>query len=244
MLRRIVKRERLIVMLSALRGVACTHQRRSHQAMPDHERNCRALFLGERKELRRKLAQHVTVERQKVRDPKAVEDREQQQRVFGRLAKRFGLFDQQTCPPYGGLSFRRSISFDVHEWAYECDLKLNLLATKRRSGRQGGDLGQCTRELLYGFDQCRALQRPLSRLAPQVRSFPDQPSFGAVTCQQFRLVLGEVRELVFKGFGDTGVKRTSWLAQQRAVGRVLHKAKPTQQNSAGQIPSHVYWCAA
>jgi hypothetical protein len=49
---------------------------------------------------------------------------------------------------------------------------------------------------------------------------------------------------VFKGFGDTGVKRTSWLAQQRAVGRVLHKAKPTQQNSAGQIPSHVYWCAA
>jgi hypothetical protein len=61
MLGRIVKRERLIVMLSALRGVACTHQRRSHQAMPDHERNCRALFLGERKELRRKLAQRAWI---------------------------------------------------------------------------------------------------------------------------------------------------------------------------------------
>ena len=64
--------------------------------MPDHERNCRTLLLGERQELRRKLAHDIAVERDVVRDPEAVEDRKQQQRVFGRLSECFSLFDQQT----------------------------------------------------------------------------------------------------------------------------------------------------
>ena len=108
--------------------------------MPDHERDCRPLLLGERQELRRKLARRVAVERDNVRDPEAVEDREQQQRVFGRLSERFGLFDQQTCPFRSRLSFRRSIPFDMHEWGYERDLKLDLLATQRGRGGQGRDL--------------------------------------------------------------------------------------------------------
>ena len=49
-------------------------------AMPNHERDRRSLLLGERQELRRKLAHNVAVERHIVRDPEAVEDREQQQR--------------------------------------------------------------------------------------------------------------------------------------------------------------------
>ena len=57
----------------------------AHDAMPDHQRDRRALLLGERQELRRKLAHDVAVERHVVRDPEAVENREQQQRVFGRL---------------------------------------------------------------------------------------------------------------------------------------------------------------
>ena len=40
----------------------------------------------------------VAIERYIVRDPEAVEDREQQQRVFGRLSERFSLFDQQSAP--------------------------------------------------------------------------------------------------------------------------------------------------
>ena len=83
--------------------------------MPDHERDCRSLLLGERQELRCKLEHHVAVERDKVRNPEAVEDREQQQRVFGRLSERFSLFDQQTCPLHSRLGFRRSIAFDMHE---------------------------------------------------------------------------------------------------------------------------------
>ena len=41
--------------------------------------------------------------------------------------------------------------------------------------------------------------------------------------QQFGLVLGSIGELDFEGFGDASVKHASRLAQQRAVGRVLHK---------------------
>ena len=125
--------------------------------MPDHERDRRSLLLGKRQELRCKIEHHITVERSAVCDPNAVEDREQQQRVFGRLTERFSLFDQQTCPLHSRLGFRRRIAFDMHERGYERDLKLDLLATQRRRGGQGRDLVQGTRELLNGFDQRRAL---------------------------------------------------------------------------------------
>ena len=66
-------------------------------------------------------------------------------------------------------------------------------------------------------------QRPLSSLAPQSRSLLDQSGLGAVTRQQFGLVLGNLGELALESFGDASVKRASRLAQQRAVGRVLHQ---------------------
>ena len=90
------------------------------------------------------------------------------------------------------------------------------------------------------------VQRSLSRLAPQARGLLDQPGLGAVTRQQLGLALGNLGELAFKGFGDTGVKRASRLAQQRAVGRVLHQrmleqvgrmrrhALPEQQTSCNE----------
>ena len=143
---------------------------------------------------------HVAVERHIVRDPEAVEDGEQQQRVFGRLSERFSLFDQQTCPLRSRLSFRRGIAFDMDERGYERDLKLDLLAAQRGRGGQGRDLVERARELLYGLDQRRALQRPLSRFAPQARGLLDQSGLGAVTRQQFGLVFGDLGELTFKTF--------------------------------------------
>ena len=47
MLYRIVKRDCVIQMRSALRDVSRKQQRHTHKAMPDHERDCRPLFLGE-----------------------------------------------------------------------------------------------------------------------------------------------------------------------------------------------------
>ena len=69
-----------------------------------------SLFLGKRQELRGTLARYVAVERYNVRDPQSVESRKQQQRILGRLAKCFRLFDQQTCPLRGRLGFRRGIA--------------------------------------------------------------------------------------------------------------------------------------
>ena len=73
-----------------------------------------SLLLGERQELRRKLAHHVAVECHIVRDPETVEHREQQQRVFRRFSQRFSLFDQKTRLLSTPLWFRRRISFDMH----------------------------------------------------------------------------------------------------------------------------------
>ena len=90
-------------------------------------------FSASARNCARKLAHHVAIERHIVRDPEAVEDREQQQRVFGRLSERFRLFDQQTRPLHSRLGFRRGISFDMDEWSYERDLKLDLLRDAMRA---------------------------------------------------------------------------------------------------------------
>src|SRR5208282_777819 len=133
--------------------------------MPDHERDCRILLLGERQELRRKIARSVAVECSNVCDPETVEYRKQEQRVFGRLTERFSLFDQQTRPLSSRLGLRRGIPFDMDEWGYERDLKLDLLAAQHRRGAQSRDLVEGSSELLNSFDQRRARQRPLSRFS-------------------------------------------------------------------------------
>ena len=62
-----------------------------------------------------RFAQHVAVERHIVRHPEAVEDREQQQRIFRRLSERLSLFDQKTRPLNCRLGFWRGIPFDVDD---------------------------------------------------------------------------------------------------------------------------------
>ena len=59
--------------------------------------------------------------------PDGVEDREQEQRVFGRLAECLSLFDEQVCPLGGRPSFWSGIAFDMDERSDERDLKLDLL---------------------------------------------------------------------------------------------------------------------
>src|SRR5262249_60428367 len=44
-----------------------------------------------------------------------------------------------------------------------------------------------------------------------------------MTRNQLGLALGDLRELTFEGFGDSGMKRMSRLAQQRAVGRLPYQ---------------------
>src|SRR5437016_3898057 len=191
--------------------------------MPHHEWPRRPLLICEGQELDSQLTHHVAVERYKVGDPKAVKNREQQQWIFRRLSERFSLLDQQTCPLHGRPGFRRRVAADMEEWGYECNLKLDFFATQGGRGGQGRDLVERTPELFRGFDQRRALRRPQSGFAPQRRSFLDLPRLSAVTRQQLGLVLGDLRKLTFEGFGDSGMKRTSPLAQQCAVSRIPYQ---------------------
>jgi len=93
MLGRIIKPDRPIQVSPAPHDVPGKEQGSSHDAMLDHERDCRPLLLRKCEELRREIATDIAIESHKVRDPEGVEDRKQQQRVFGRLSQRFGLLD-------------------------------------------------------------------------------------------------------------------------------------------------------
>ena len=53
-------------------------------------------------------------------------------------------------------------------------------------------------------------------------AFSNQPSLGAVARQHFGLGLGDVRKPAFESFGNASMKGASRLAQQHAVGSVLH----------------------
>jgi hypothetical protein len=120
----------------------------------------------------REIVTDISVECHKVRDPEAVEDREQQQRVFGRLSERFSLFDQHPCLLRSRLGFKRSLPFEMEKRGYERDLKFDLFATQRGSGRQGRNLVEGMGNLRGCFYQSRTGQRPLSSFAPQACGSP------------------------------------------------------------------------
>jgi hypothetical protein len=105
---------------------------------------------------------NVAVERD--RDPKAVENREQQRWIFRRFSERFSLLNQQTCPLHGRPGFRRRVAPDGGVGCYECNLKLDFFATQGGRGGQGRDLVERTPELFHGFKKRRALRRPQSGL--------------------------------------------------------------------------------
>src|SRR6516164_8505845 len=85
-------------------------------------------------------------------------------------------------------------------------------------------LGQkCTAKMLSRFDVGAPMCSLLACCAPIKSGFFEQ--LGSVTMlgEQLRLAFGNFGELFFEGLNDAGVKRTSWLAKQRSVCRVLHQ---------------------
>ena len=77
-------------------------------------------------------------------------------------------------------------------------------------------------QMTLGLDISRTLHRALACLEPIVDRLLDAAGLGAVVAQSAlaRLRFGK---LCFEHIGDASVKRASRLAQQSAVGRVLHK---------------------
>src|SRR5262249_2245025 len=56
------------------------------------------------------------------------------------------------------------------------------------------------------FDECRAFERSLPRLAPQIHSLFNMACFGVMASKQFRLALRDLCKLAFKRLGDAGVQ--------------------------------------
>ncbi len=75
----------------------------------------------------------------------------------------------------------------------------------------------------YRFTIARPMNCFLPCRAPVSYRLLIQSSFRAVPSQKLRLVLGNLGEFALERFRDTGVERASGLAQQRAIGGVLHK---------------------
>src|SRR5712664_773487 len=103
------------------------------------------------------LACQIAAKPCNVRLPQTVESRKQQQRILGRLTECFSLFYQQKRPLRGGPGFWGGLPFDILEWVYQCNLKLDFFTTKRRRAGQGRNLSKRTCELLEGFNQRRPL---------------------------------------------------------------------------------------
>ena len=128
--------------------------------MPDHQGDCRPLSFRQRQELSRQFTQGTAVGHDVIRDPKAVEDGKQRQRVFGSLPEGLGAFDQRPRPIKRRFGVRRPIALCVHLRVYEGDLKLDLLTAQYRRARQRRNLDERARKLRLGLDQSRARQRP------------------------------------------------------------------------------------
>jgi hypothetical protein len=145
--------------LSAFYEVSHHRQAKTHEAVPNQARACSPLGLGECHEVGRDIATDIAVECHPTRGPDAIEDREYQQRVFGRVPERLSLFDQNTRPLYSRLAFRRSIAFHMMERINEGDLQLDLLATQRGCSAQRRDKVNCAGKLGSSFEQRGTLQR-------------------------------------------------------------------------------------
>ncbi len=78
------------------------------------------------------------------------------------------------------------------------------------------------------------LRRSPAGFTPQRRGFFDIARLRAMTGQQLGLVLGDLAELALEGFGDSSMKVASRLAQQQAIGRILHEGVFEQIGCVGR----------
>jgi hypothetical protein len=130
---RIVKRRSLIDMLKPFGRLAQTEQGCAQQAMPDHNKRCGLLLLGEFKESARQHARRLAIEGDELRDEESVEDGVEHQRVFEVLAQglralnhRAGMIERRFC-------FDRRKALRMIQSIRKSDLEFDLLAPQGRS---------------------------------------------------------------------------------------------------------------
>jgi hypothetical protein len=84
------------------------------------------LLLSQFHELRGKVTHDIAIERHDARDPEAVEDRKQHQRVFDWLTQRLRALDRHARSFEGRFRLGRRIALNMHKSVGEPDPKLDL----------------------------------------------------------------------------------------------------------------------
>src|SRR5262249_36912540 len=161
---------------------------------PNHARECCPLVLGKRQEFRSTLAHDVALESYKVRDAETVEDGKPQQRILQMLPERVSSLDVRACLIVSALSIARLLAFGMHQGIRKRAVKFDLLPAQGCPAWQCCNLGKRTVQLSRRFYQRRALQGPLSCLAPQHRGLLHQAGFRAMMRQQLWPALGNLYE--------------------------------------------------
>ena len=111
----------------------------------------------------------------------------------------------------------------MHEWGYERDLKFDLVAPQRRRGGQDRNPVQSAGELRNRFHQGRALQRPLSRLAPPFDRRFGNSGLRKVMRQQLWLDRRNGGEVVAQNLSDTTVQDLTPTPEQILISGVLNE---------------------
>ena len=115
--------------------VAAAQQGAADETVSDHDRNGPALPERQRQELLREIRDHGLIEGDVVDGPEAVENPEQGQRIFGRLAERFCALHEDPRLLERLSGFWSGIAPAVHERLGEADLQPDLIAPQVRRGR-------------------------------------------------------------------------------------------------------------
>jgi len=84
------------------------------------------------------------------------------------------------------------------------------------AGNGAGELG-------YRLNQRRALQRPLSRLAPPLDGRFREARLSEVMRQQFRLGRSSAADIIEQNLGDATVQNSTPALEQIVISRVLNK---------------------
>jgi hypothetical protein len=150
---RIVERKHPICVNDGFREASRVRQGTSHGAMPEHVRNLPSLFLGKGQDLRGALARYVAVERYHAGAKQSGQAENSSSGSSGGSPSASACSISMTRPLCDRLGFRRGLPFDMLEWIYQCNMKVDFFATKRWRAGQGRDLIKCMRELLDGLDQ-------------------------------------------------------------------------------------------
>ena len=144
-------------------------------------------------------------------------------RIFWGFAEPFSLLNEQVGSLRSHFGFRRSVPFHVHQCMHVHHLKRDLLLTKRGRCRQRRDLLQCSCKVLCCLQQCKTLERSVSRSSPPFDSGLGETRLCEVVRQQLWFSRNGCVELTQQNLRDATMQSLTTALEKILLGSVLHE---------------------